>query len=233
MPYSNRGLNLYNLARPATIFSITYVGVLTITATTNSGSFDIGPADDLKEIFIVSSAYDASSTRTLDAPTTTVDGVVVTKESGETTTTNGLTLACARVQVPTQSGAVTIQVGFSASAKPMDGGRAAIYKVLARPGIGLGNDDTSSTTSGQQLTSSSVSGTTVQANGFILGSHQHVDAGGLSTPPALLIEDVDVTDSFANYSLNHSEIQSAGSTPTTTWSWSTGAKAASATWAFS
>jgi len=231
MPYSNRGLNLYNLARPATIFSITYVGVLSCPSQTNSGSFDIGPADESKEIFIVSSVYEnTSSSRTLVEATTTVAGVVVTKESGETTNTNGLTLSCARVRVPTQSGTVTIQVGFSGT---LAGGQAAIYKVLARPGIGLGNDDTSSTTSGQQLTSSSVSGTTVQANGFILGSHQHVDAGGLSTPPALLIEDVDVTDSFANYSLNHSEIQSAGSTPTTTWSWSTGAKAASATWAFS
>lgn len=209
-------------------FVLEYIGSVNGTGVTISSSFDIGAAHPEREIFIVSAARSGSGTISLDAATTTVDGIAVTKATteGQFTSTGPqyTTLSCAFVSVPTGSGAVTVQAGYNRSVPA----RIAVYRVVNRPGAGGNQADAGSASS--TSTSVAVNGTTIAVDQFWLGVCCSI-VGGALTPPSGVTEDVQGAVSINIASFCSRDIQGTSSTPTDTWSGASGFRSA-ASWSF-
>lgn len=208
-------------------FTLEYIGTLEGSGGTISASFDIGEAHPEREIFIVSAARSGSGAITLDAATTTVDGIAVTKASTEGQFVSAgqyTTLSCAYVSVPTGSGAVTIQAGYDR----LVGARIAAYRVVNRPGAGGGQADADSNSANS--TSVSVSNTTIAVDQFWLGVCCSIVGGALGSPSGVT-EDIEGNVSLNIGSFCSRGVQSTSSTPTDTWSGGSGFRSA-ASWSF-
>jgi hypothetical protein len=218
-------------------YAIEYLGVLSWSSgNTISGSIDIGLVDSTKEIFLVSVAQ-GSATRTLTAATTTVDGEAVTKATTNYTFDNGggppaWEIAAAFVAMPTQAGSVTITATYSGT---LTGGRVAVYKVVARPGIG--DNESDADPGGSTTNAVTTNATTIAVNEFWLGAAICFgDAETLTTGPTGTI--TDTTENWtatvsARVAFSHRAVQAVESTPTDTWTFSSGDVDSDAlSWAF-
>lgn len=195
------------------------IGSMPLPGTTNTASFDIGAAHSKKEIFIVVGTDKAGGGRTLVAASTVVDGISVTKASTEFEPADQGCF-CAFVSTPTSSGSVSITVAFNAS---MDSGRAYIFAVYNRIGIGgnQSDSDTASTVSGTTLT---LNTTTIPANGIWFGVLSKSAGTTPSAPGTVAYNDSVRSICYRDFS--------AGSTPSDTFTWTTNAAAAATSWSF-
>jgi hypothetical protein len=219
----------FHVASAAGPFSLEYLTAIQWTSgTTISGAVDIGAADASKEIFITAMVVETGGggTPTLDAATTTVDGVASTK----CTTFVGTTaqeIACAFAAVPTSAGSVTVTATYNLT---LLSGRICVYKVLNRPGIG--NNETDADQASTTGTSLALSLNTIPANGFWLAMHRHANTNATTSPTGPAV-DSDVSAASARWNCTSRGIGvEAGTTPTDTWSWTGSVAARQASWSF-
>ena len=212
-------------AQPALEFRAGY------SSGTNASSYtftacDLGTADATREVFVVISAYQGGTARTLSS--VTIGGVAATLETSFKNG-NAQLLCLARAAVP--SGATgDVVATFSGAVQNCN---VAIYRTVNRVAAGTGASDTSSK-SGTAATLN-VTGVDVAAGGFVLTAvtwYLTVSAPSVSGLSAAL--DVFMQPEANGYSAHGSTpLQVSGSTGNTiTWSWTTPRAVLAAAWAF-
>lgn len=210
---------------PAVGFVSSYSNAANQTAYTFTAC-DLGAVDTTREIFVVISAYQGGTARTLSS--VTIGGVAATLE---TTFTNGTAqlLALARAAVP--SGATgDVVATFSGAVQNCN---VALYRTVNRVSAGAGATDTSSKTG--TAATIGVTGVDVNAGGFVLTAvtwFSTVSAPSVSGLSAAL--DVFLVPEANGYSAHGSTpLQVSASTGATiTWSWTTSRAVLAAAWAF-
>lgn len=182
-------------------------------------SASLGDADALREVFVI--AYGGLSTaRTLSSGTIGgVSATIATNQYGGSSAQQAIMFA----SVPTGTTGDVV-VTWSGAA---DSCRIAIYRVVNRGNFGSNETDSATSVSGA-TTAITVSATTVNTNGFVLGVCGKTD-GTEAAASSVFTQDANITN---NYFFAHYPFQTASSTPSQQWSWTTSTSTRASTWAF-
>lgn len=211
-------------------YSIELIGTLVqlTSSATLSGNIDIGKAHPNKEIFIVSECQLASGTPVLTAVATTVDGVAVTKATGNIAGASSA-LNCSFVSLPTQGGVKTVTLTWD---RVSAGRAAAVYKVVNRPHKGANQTGSSVHISGAIETAMTMASIAINNNGIWFGLLS-LTAGaiGHAYTPTGTIKDYEVLLSDA-VNFFHRDVQPVGFSVSDYFDFDSNFNDACITWAF-